>query len=359
MSEFDRSSLAQPVEVTRPSGLDIFNVQEIYSSAGFPFFARDVSDYNNVGGLRLEPYTRGDSPSRDNSELPYNATWFEHLRKNYGGALKLLESLRGEYIRECTSNGELDATGILEVYHMGIHLPNFLMWRQNNSVPNGEIPAEMAVLRQALLGVGTVILHVDKEKLENMDGKEIAEIAENNGDLVSEDKSAITSVPTMVCPASPEMIAGLGDALLAGNTKREGSDLLAKYEVDINKLRQFVTFIEMHSEREIQFLTEAEKLFKEPPQNSDSFSLQKPKTKVERYDELVAEYGRILDIQHPILYASLDRTDQPPKMNIRRLYKIRIEFLRGRVKALESDHPRNITKEAMIEMRMFMPSTSV
>src|SRR5579864_4716212 len=148
MAELDPALLWQPTAKAHPSALEIFNAAGVYSAEGFPFFARSEEDYKYVGELRLEPYERGDSPSRDTAEAPYNTTWFEHLRLHYNGALKLLEGLRQAYAQAYSATGELDSEGILDVYHMGIQLPNYLMWREEGPVKNGEIPPDMSVLRQ-------------------------------------------------------------------------------------------------------------------------------------------------------------------------------------------------------------------
>ncbi len=355
MSEFDPTSLPQPTDIKRPMVADIFNSASVFSGAGFPLFARDPSDYDAVGGLRLEPYQRGDSPSRDESEFPYNATWFDHLRENYADSLRLLETMRQAYARECTQTGQIDKDGVVDLYHMGVQLPMFIMWRGKDPVKNGEIPPAITVLRQALLGIGTVLLHLPQDEQEDdLTGERVAAIAEDRGDLIGDEMSLSPNVPRMVCPASPEMITGLARALIEGNEKRGHSNLLEKHNIDIDKLRRFASFIGLHSKAEENMLEAIEKLYLEEPVINTG-RLLRLKTKVEKYDDIVARYGAFLNEHQPALYEALDRTDTPPRANPRRIYKLRTELLMGRVKVLQFDDPSNITPEVVADFDSLMP----
>jgi hypothetical protein len=248
----------------------------------------------------------------------------------------------------------MSGENIIELYHMGVQLPQFLLWRQVDPVKNGDIPPATSVLRQALLGVGTVLLRVPTDQVPNLTGNDIANRAEKNGDLVGD--QMFPEMPQMVCPASPDMIAGLGDALLQGNTRRGVSTLLHEYGVDIKKLRDFVAYARLHNDYEAGLINALEQLYEETPVVPTKFSLQKPPTKVERFDAIMTAYGRFLDEQQERVYASLDRTDKPPRMNLRRLYATRKELLLARVQALQSDDPTNLTREALADFAMLMPA---
>lgn len=355
MSELDPSLLRQPSDTARPSLPEIFNQAGVYSSAGFPFFALRPQDYDYVGGLELLPYERGDSPSRDASDQPYNATWFEHLRKDYGSSLQLLEGLRQGYAAQCTTSGEIDGHGIVDVYHMGVQLPQFLMWRADNPIRNGEIPPAVAILRQALLGVGTTLLPLDRETIPQLEGKDIATLAEKQGDLVGDGLLA-PNLPKMVCPASPDMIAGLSNALLVGNEKRGTGTLLEELDVDIARLHQFAKHIQLDVDyMDNVMLQEFETILGSQGVRFDQFSLKNAKSKITQYDEMMARYGAFLDNLQPELYKALGRTDTPPKMNLRRLYKLKSEFLNGRLQAFQLEHPDNITQAMVDEFHMYMP----
>jgi hypothetical protein len=160
----------------------------------------------------------------------------------------------------------------------------------------------------------------------------------------------------MVCPASPEMIAGLGEALLSGNEKRGVGTLIEDYDVDVARLRQFVKFLHLHTAYEAELLKDIEALCEELPSESVQFSLQRPRNKVERYDELIKAYGAFLDTETAGLYAALGRTDSPPRMNARRIFKTRKDLLFGRVKALQSDDLNLYTQEVIDEFHLLLPS---
>ncbi|HSW37318.1 MAG TPA: hypothetical protein VLG37_03035 [Candidatus Saccharimonadales bacterium] len=353
MTEHDRG-LADKLETANlPTVFDVFNTLDIYTEAGFPLLAITSAEYAKVGGLTLEAYDRGDSPSRDGSGVPYNATWFEHLKEHYSGGLKLLESLRQTYASDLTESGVIDGRGILELYRMGVNLPLFLRWRQHEPIRNGEIPSEMAVLRQALLGIGTVILDLPVDEIPKLTGKYVADKAEKDGDLVG--NKPFPELPRMVCPASPQMIAGLAEALLVGNPNRGTSTLLAEYSVDIRQLQAFADCLSRYMEREAQLRAEIRALVNQRPAISTGFYGQAPKTKVELCDEIMSEYGKFLDQLQLDLYVVLGRTGQAPRMNSRRLYKTRRELLQVRVEVAESDDPRNLTPAVMADFDSLMP----
>lgn len=321
MNEFGSVAppLRQPADRVRPAVLELFDNVGLYNVDGIPLFATKISEYDSAGGLRLEPYERGDSPSRDSSDFPFNATLFDYLRKNYGGALHLLEELRQSYADTKTDYSEMTGEDTMTVYHMGVQLPQFLIWRQDNPYKNGEIPREATVLRQALLGVGTVLLDLPVESLPDLDGEDIAQKAEERGDLVGGPTN--TEIPRMVCPAAPAMIAGLGQALLHGNPERvSDNSLLEEFSIDVVRLRDFVSFIKLYGERRDELHSAVQALANDSASIKADFSFGPPKTKAERYDELMQAFCDFMNEKSGDVYQALGRTDTPRPMHLERLY---------------------------------------
>lgn len=234
-SIFEIQLEADPAAMTY---LHVMNTGGLISDAAIPLQPMQHADYNAVGGRVVAEYARSDSPSRLQSEAPYNVTLYNELRRTFPESMELLLALRGAYLsrRGIDDSVRPKPDVILDIYGMGVSLPAFLHARTADRYPNGTIPSHTAMLRQGLLGIGSIITFAHKDELKRLDGSQIVEIAEREGELIGPETSQFeqSDLEQTVCPASRRMIELTSDTLLDGQSNKDidPGEVLAKLDLD-------------------------------------------------------------------------------------------------------------------------------
>ncbi len=264
LSPFEARLFTEPSELTY---VDVIRPVGVNSDAGLPCAPTSFSNYTAVGGRSFAPYTRHDSPSRESSGVPYDLTAARELVRVYPESMKLLSALRHAYV---TRRGEDEAARpkpemLIDIYGMGIALPYFLHTREADRYPNGTIPSHVAMLRQGLIGVGSVLLNMSKRQIKSITAGQVVEIAEQQSELVGPkiSREDPDHPQQLVCPASRIMIERTVSTLLDGGDKEvDFEDELGSLglAIDLKDIERFQRFVLEHGTLEDRLRQQYQKL---------------------------------------------------------------------------------------------------
>ncbi len=264
LSPFEAKLFTEPRELTY---VDVIRPVGVNSDAGIPCAPTSFSNCEEAGGRAFAPYTRHDSPSRESAGAPFDLTVSRELLRVYPESMKLLNALRHAYITRKGEDGAVrpKPETLVDIYGMGIALPYFLHTREVERYPNGTIPSRVAMLRQGLIGVGSVLLNVSRKQIKDLTAGKVVEIAEHQSDLVgsSVSRDDPEHPEQLVCPAPRVMIERTVTALLDGDDREvDFEDELGSLglAIDLKDLERFQRFVMEHGDLENRLRQQYQKL---------------------------------------------------------------------------------------------------
>jgi hypothetical protein len=214
----------------------------------------DVDNYVDeagrpIGEIRADPRVRALAAttyracpypgSRRKSGRPMNVSALRQVGRNWDLVLGLI-GLLGRTIRKSGGNADTRSMALLDVAraaHTGLQLPGYLMFRSDAPMEDSGVPVFVAAAHKVLAGVFGLAKNALIWRVANGDPYEaviadptwLANFAESSGLLVGRSG-------TEVCAGSPDMLADVLEAIVAGLALTDAQERLIGLGVDVDAL---------------------------------------------------------------------------------------------------------------------------